>query len=181
MRTLKSTGPGGLQGGQEASFGHVALSGCKGRGEGCPEDPTASRMAPAHPHTVCRLQEHLPEDSQLSGGPGYLPSVTALGCAPWEALTERGELPGPPPSGCSGQPGAHGFKGSRRCELRPLGATALRGPLHAAERVSRAPGTRQPRAARQPTEHPARRPRPQRTPPTPAGLARSRGEGGSHS
>lgn len=24
-------------------------------------------------------------------------SVTALGCAPWEALTEWGELPGPPP------------------------------------------------------------------------------------
>ena len=45
--------------------------------------------------------------------------------------------------------------------------------LHAAERVSRAPGTGQPRAARPSTEHPARHPRPRRTPPAqPVGLAR---------
>ena len=68
----------GLQGGREASSGHVGLSGPKGRGEGCPENPTASKNTPHPPSTVCRLQEHLPEDGQLSGGLGYLPSAIGL-------------------------------------------------------------------------------------------------------
>lgn len=66
---------------------------------------------PPTPSTVCRLQEHLPEDGQLRGGSGYLPSAIVLGCALWEAPSEWGEPPAPLQSGCSGQPGAHSCKG----------------------------------------------------------------------
>ena len=99
----------GLQGGREASSGHVGLSGPKGRGEGCPENPTASKNTP-HPPAQSAGFRSISQKTVNSAGASAICRVPS-GCTPWEALSERGEPPTHLQSGCSGQPGAHGFKG----------------------------------------------------------------------
>ena len=49
----------------------------RGGVRGVQRTPLPPRIPPT-PSTVRRLQEHLPEDGQLSGGLGYLPSAIGL-------------------------------------------------------------------------------------------------------
>lgn len=101
-------GAAGRPGGQLWPCGAVRT---QGEGRGVSRGPHWLKEYPPPPSTVCRLQEHFPEDGQLRGGSSYLPSAIVLGCALWEAPSEREEPPAPLQSGCRGQPGAHSFKG----------------------------------------------------------------------
>lgn len=86
----------GLQGGREASYGHVGLSGHKGRGEGCPEDPTGSKNTPQPPARSAGFRSIFRKTVSSEGAPAIcrVPSCWAV---PYGKPRVSGESR-PPPS-----------------------------------------------------------------------------------
>lgn len=80
VRRLKPTGPRGLE--AEASYGHGPSQDTRGGARQVQIDPTGLKEYPPPPSTVCRLQEHLPEDGSAQRGPSYFAKCHRAGLCP---------------------------------------------------------------------------------------------------